>query len=98
MKIRKIQLKSIKTSKEYIKNRNNQNLIEKIKLSLKTLKNDKALTCIGIIEGLFKVSLQLFLFIWTPLLEETAGGYIHPGAIFVCFMLARLIGSELFEV
>jgi hypothetical protein len=67
-------------------------------LSLKTLKDDKALLGIGIIESLFKVSLNLFLFIWTPLLEESAGGHIHPGAIFVCFMVARLIGSELFQV
>jgi hypothetical protein len=65
---------------------------------LKTLKDDKALLGIGIIESLFKVSLNLFLFIWTPLLEESAGGHIHPGAIFVCFMVARLIGSELFQV
>jgi hypothetical protein len=65
---------------------------------LNTLKEDKALLGVGIIESLFKVSLNLFLFIWTPLLEESAGEHIHPGAIFVCFMVARLIGSELFQV
>lgn len=42
--------------------------------------------------------MQLFVFMWTPLLEETAGGYIHPGSVFVCFMLARLIGCEMFEL
>ena len=62
------------------------------------MKNDKALLSIGAIEGCFKVCLQLFLFIWTPLLEESVGGLIHPGAIFVCFMLARLIGSEFYDV
>ena len=78
--------------------RHKESFVDNIKLSFKTLREDKALASIGVIEALFKVSLNLFLFIWTPLLEETAGGLIHPGAIFVCFMLARLIGSELFEV
>jgi hypothetical protein len=75
-----------------------QTFIEKISLAWSTLMSDKALFAVGIIEGCFKVCLQLFLFIWTPLLEETAGGLIHPGAIFVCFMLARLIGSEFYDV
>lgn len=71
---------------------------EKIHFSYHTIKNDKALFSVGIIESTFSVSMNLFLFIWTPLLEETVGGYIHPGSVFVCFMLARLIGSELFEL
>jgi hypothetical protein len=47
---------------------------------------------------LFKIALVLFLFIWTPLLEETIGARVHPGAIFACFMLARLMGAETFSV
>jgi hypothetical protein len=62
------------------------------------LKQDKPLMAVGVIESSFKISLQLFIFIWTPLLEETAKGYINPGSVFVCFMIARLMGSELFEV
>jgi hypothetical protein len=50
------------------------------------------------IESLFKIALVLFLFIWTPLLEETIGARIHPGAIIACFMLARLMGAETFSV
>ena len=75
-----------------------QTFMEKIYLAFHTLRSDRALICVGTIEGSFKICLQLFLFIWTPLLEETAGGLIHPGAIFVCFMLARLIGSEFYDV
>jgi len=56
------------------------------------------LLSIGIIDSCFKIGLQLFLFIWVPLLEETSGTFIHPGAIFVCFMFARLIGAELLDV
>lgn len=71
---------------------------EQIKSSWNELKHNCPLLCVGGIESCFKVSLALFLFIWTPLLEETIGSFIHPGAIFACFMLARLIGSEAFEV
>ena len=62
------------------------------------IKKDKALLCVGMVESGFKICLQLFLFVWTPLLEESIGGLIHPGSIFTCFMLSRLSGSELFEV
>jgi hypothetical protein len=70
----------------------------KINLAWNTLIKDRALFSIGGIESLFKVCINLFLFIWVPLLEETVGGYINPGAIFACFMLARLIGAECLEV
>ena len=53
---------------------------------------------VGIIESSFKICLALFLFFWTPLLEETANNLIHPGIIYVLFMIARLIGSEMFQV
>lgn len=64
---------------------------------MQRLREDVALLCVGIVESSFKISLELFLFIWTPLLEETTGSYVNPGAVYTCFMIARLIGSELFE-
>lgn len=73
------------------------NFLYKLKLALAALYEDKALLAVGIIESTFKIALSLFNFIWTPLLEETSHSLIHPGAIFVCFMIARLIGSEVFE-
>jgi MFS family permease len=76
----------------------NYTFFERTLYAWNKLKNDKALLSVGIIDSCFKISLILFLFIWTPLLEGTIGTTIHPGAIFVCFMLCRLIGSELFEV
>lgn len=80
------------------KTKEKQTFSQKIQFSWNKLKEDHALLCVGGIESCFKISLQLFLFIWTPLLEETVGSYVHPGAIFACFMFARLIGSEVFEV
>jgi len=82
---------------ERVRINENISLLSKMRLSFELIKEDKSLICIAFIEGLFKVSLQLFLLIWTPLLEETIGGKVHPGAIFTCFMLARLIGSEFFK-
>lgn len=75
----------------------NQSLSEKLTKAMETIKNDKPLLAVGIIESCFKIALVLFMFMWTPLLEETAQSLIHPGSIFVCFMLARLAGSELFQ-
>jgi len=69
-----------------------------LKESAMVLTEKHDLLSIGIIDSLFKIGLQLFLFIWVPLLEETSGTFIHPGAIFVCFMFARLIGAELLDV
>lgn len=73
------------------------NFFGKLKNAWFTIKDDKPLFAVGIIESTFKISLVLWMFMWTPLLEETNPSTIHPGAIFICFMLARLIGSELFE-
>jgi hypothetical protein len=76
----------------------NQTFSLKLASSFRHIIENKALLCLGTLEGFFKVCLFLFLFIWTPLLEETCSCLIHPGAIFTCFMIARLIGSELFSV
>lgn len=69
-----------------------------MKSALITVKTKNELLVVGIIESSFKICLALFLFFWTPLLEETAKNLIHPGTIYVCFMVARLIGSEVFQV
>jgi len=69
----------------------------KIVLAMEYVKEDKPLLAVGIIESCFKISLVLFMFVWTPLLEGVSNSYIHPGSVFVCFMLARLIGSDLFD-
>jgi len=73
------------------------NFFTKLSNAWGAIKQDKALFAVGIIESTFKISLVLWMFMWTPLLEETNPSTIHPGAIFICFMLARLIGSELFD-
>jgi MFS family permease len=75
-----------------------QTFINKMLSAWNHIRGNNALLSLGIVECAFKISLGLFLFIWTPLLEETCNCLIHPGAIFTCFMIARLIGSELFSV
>jgi hypothetical protein len=69
-----------------------------MKSAMIAVRKKKELLVIGIIESSFKICLALFLFLWTPLLEENAKNFIHPGTIYVCFMIARLIGSEMFQV
>jgi hypothetical protein len=91
----RLDVKETKDSKEKGKH---HTFWQTISFAWTRLKGDKALMCVGLIESCFKICLVLFLFIWTPLLEETIGGFIHPGAIFACFMLARLIGSEIFDI
>lgn len=73
------------------------NFFSKLSKAWTSITEDKALFAVGVIESTFKISLVLWMFMWTPLLEETIPSTIHPGAIFICFMLARLIGSELFD-
>jgi hypothetical protein len=70
----------------------------KLKFSWKRVRSDTPLLTVGVIEMCYRVCGQLIGFIWTPLLEETIGGVINPGSVFICFMLARLLGSEIFEV
>ena len=70
---------------------------KKIYISYKIIIGNKPLFALGIIESCFKISLTLFNFMWTPLLEGTIKSNINPGAIFIMFMLARLIGSEIFD-
>lgn len=74
-----------------------QSFFQKIRFAWYTLRADKPLLTVGIIESSFKIALALWVFIWTPLLEETNHTYINPGAIYACFMMAKLIGSELFD-
>lgn len=74
-----------------------QGVFGKIKYAYDIMIKDKALVSVGLIESCFKISLALFSFMWTPLLETTVQTQIHPGAIFVTFMLARLIGALIFE-
>jgi len=73
-------------------------LFSKLASAWETIRAKKELLVVGIIESSFKICLALFLFFWTPLLEETAQNFIHPGTIYVCFMISRLIGSEAFQV
>jgi hypothetical protein len=80
-----------------VKDEHTNSLWGKMSLGLQYIKEDKPLLAVGTIESCFKISLVLFMFVWTPLLEGVAHTYIHPGSVFVCFMLARLVGSDLFQ-
>lgn len=38
------------------------------------------------------------MFIWTPILQTTAGGPINVGFIFLCFVINMILGTGLFQV
>jgi MFS family permease len=52
---------------------------------------------LGITQSCFEAAMYLFVFMWTPKLESTASSEIPHGLIFAIFMVALMIGSNLFS-
>lgn len=74
-----------------------KSFFQKIAYSWTILKNDKPLFLIGVIESTYKISTGLWIYIWTPLLEETTSKIVNVGVIYACFMFAKLIGCEFYQ-
>lgn len=75
----------------------NKSFFQKIQYSWLLLKSNIPLFSIGIIESTYKISVSLWIYLWTPLLEETSNMIINVGVIYLCFMFAKLIGCELYD-
>jgi len=61
---------------------------------------DSKIIYLGIIQSFFEGAMYIFVFMWTPALEETSpwtGQLISHGWIFASFMICVLIGSTLFQ-
>ena len=53
----------------------------------------------GIIESLFQAVLNIYLFAWTPILQNSTDiKNINVGFIFTCFIFAMILGTKLFEI
>ena len=54
---------------------------------------------VGAIQGTFEGAMYLFVFIWSPILKEASvsGEELPFGIIFSCFMVAIMMGSQLFS-
>jgi hypothetical protein len=52
----------------------------------------------GLIESLFQAVINIYLFIWTPILQNSTDKLINVGFIFTCFVIALILGTTLFEI
>jgi hypothetical protein len=52
----------------------------------------------GLIESLFQAVINIYLFIWTPILQNSTDKEINVGFIFTCFVIALILGTTLFEI
>ena len=54
---------------------------------------------IGIVESIWNACLNLYIFIWTPVLQNTTEtGKMNVGFIFIVFVITTIIGTLLFEL
>jgi hypothetical protein len=71
----------------------NQNFIE----AFEELKKREVLS-MGLIESLYQAVLNIFLFAWTPILQNSTDTGINVGFIFTCFITMMIIGTTIYEV
>jgi hypothetical protein len=53
---------------------------------------------VGLMESMFWATNNIFMFIWTPLLQEVGGQGINIGMIGVSFVLCMILGTVMFDV
>ncbi|ESN93425.1 hypothetical protein HELRODRAFT_88702 [Helobdella robusta] len=70
--------------------------------SLKTIRADAKILCLGLIQSLFEGAMYTFVLEWTPALSppprSSPSSPIPHGIIFAGFMVSIMIGSSLFEL
>ena len=67
--------------------------------AIEALKSDFKLLCLGAAQSCFDTGLFLWVFLWTPALNQSAGDTNLPyGRIFSAFMACTMIGSLLYEL
>jgi hypothetical protein len=65
--------------------------------ALNELKKREVL-CIGIIESTYQAVVNIYLFSWTPILQNSSDTGINVGFIFTCFVITLILGTHLFEI
>lgn len=69
--------------------------------ALERLKADPKIIYLGIIQSFFEGAMYIFVFMWTPALEDSSpfvGHHISHGWIFASFMICTLLGSGIFQL
>jgi len=73
------------------------NLQQTVQNAVYSIRADRKVALVGLIQAFFEGSMYTFVFMWTPALESTSGGAaISHGWVFACFMLCVLLGSHYF--
>jgi hypothetical protein len=65
--------------------------------ALQELKKREVL-CIGIIESTYQAVVNIYLFSWTPILQNSSDTGINVGFIFTCFVITLILGTHIFEI
>jgi MFS transporter, MFS domain-containing protein family, molybdate-anion transporter len=74
------------------------NMRETMSAAWETVKADKHVRMLGIVQSAFEGAMFVFVFMWTPALESTTDEPILHGWIFASMMVCVLIGSTLFDL
>jgi hypothetical protein len=54
---------------------------------------------LGILDSFYSCSIQIFIFVWTPVLQDTASNKnINPGMIYLVMLINVLIQNKLLEL
>merc|ERR1719219_1749974 len=75
----------------------NLNVGQTLSHSLAAMRNDPKIIVLGMIQSLFEGAMYLFVFMWTPAIDDIAPREINHGWMFANFMLSCMIGTELFS-
>lgn len=73
----------------------NGNVGKGMKEALHAITSDRKVLLLGVIQSLFEGAMYTFVFMWTPILEQS--GSIPHGVIFATFMLCCSVGGSLFS-
>ncbi|KNC86297.1 hypothetical protein SARC_01559 [Sphaeroforma arctica JP610] len=65
--------------------------------AVEAMMRDKKILYTGMISGLFEGVMYVFVFMWTPALEESKADVSH-GSVFAVFMVWKMAGSYVFTV
>jgi len=76
---------------------NRQYIFTSLLQGIKLLRK-KAILSLGITDSLYQCSIQILVFIWTPVLQITAGSKnINPGMIYILMLISFLIQNKCLE-
>lgn len=75
----------------------NLNVSQTLAASMSAMKNDPKIIILGMIQSMFEGAMYLFVFMWTPAIDDIAPREINHGWMFANFMLSCMVGTEIFS-